>query len=1206
MVFNYKYCSATFANRGNQSRHEHRYHPDEVGLPVFTCCICTFTCRKLSELEQHMRTCHQKFTNCCRSCYMGFNDTRLFAQHMSSLHSLPVFGDQFQPTQAPVETAFNGTLQSYHLPPSPTQANADLAQFMLQHKPQIDSLIEQKFSQGSQKVQFSAHLQLRKPSQNEDQEDELIEIYANSLMTPVYSQGLSSETFWTMVEKMMIVLTTFASNGSGWVLEKVIKIIVNFARYRPITGSSYIALPSKLQNCRGLLNIRNHEDANCFLYCYIAAYHMHNNISLDRPGRNYNTDKTSPETYKQANLHQPTGHFDMPMGLEDINQFENLNEVRINVFGYDGRDLFPLRVSKFVSNFTMDLLLLYEADCYHYVLITNLVKVVCQLRNTKFRFAFHICRNCFWLCEEGLAKLTAHMETCCENAPAVVRLPAPGKNLYKFKNLAATWFVPLVIYFDFESFLYPVARCTPHGNNSYTRVIEKHELCGFSLAVIDHYSTKPIFFHVDSSEDCITKFVNMLHTLAKDIYKRKRAFPFFRGDRSQYPKSAASECWICNEAFDDNDEQSSIDLDHCHYGGQFLGWAHEKCNRARRNVNFTPVVGHNIQNYDLHHICLALQSCEPTTTVSVIPSTDEKYISMNFGVLVETITLDDGKVIKKYENLRFIDSFKIMNSSLERLVDILPRDRFGILASVFPNLSSTELKLLQQKGYYPYSYVSGREKFSENSLPPLNEWRNTLEGNAVTITQENLNHAKTMWNTLNCPTLQDYHAAYLKTDCALLACVCEFHRELSFCTYKLDCMHFYTLPNMAKEASLRICKAEVELLTEREHLDMIEGAVRGGVCSVYEMRKFTANNKYLPDYDSSQPSTFGFCVDANNLYGGVMQNEKLPQSDFTLNSDITLAEILNCPDGNPVGYFVEVDLHYPASLHDYHQDFPLAPSKNIVEDDWLSDYQVNLRESHNLPPSKVPKLLQTFFDKDHYVLHYKLLKLYVNLGLVVKKMHRVLQFTQNNWLTPYITLNSEKRQAASNKFEESFYKLMNNAVYGKNCESKRRRMKIELTRDARRTLTIVSKFEFEKFKVFGENMAALSSRPRKIYWDTPTIVGATILDLAKYYMYQFHYGTMRSSFDCRLLYSDTDSLLYRINCEDLYRELKESNVLDQFDFSNYPEDHELYSEENKRVVLKFKDEFAGDYIKEFICLKPKLYSITPTSECFLFNDSRKN
>ena len=94
---------------------------------------------------------------------------------------------------------------------------------MLQHKPQIDSLIEQKLSQVSQKVQISAHLQLRKPSQNEDQEVELFEIFANLLMTPVYSQGISSETFWTMVDKMMIVLTTFASNGSGWVLEKVTK-----------------------------------------------------------------------------------------------------------------------------------------------------------------------------------------------------------------------------------------------------------------------------------------------------------------------------------------------------------------------------------------------------------------------------------------------------------------------------------------------------------------------------------------------------------------------------------------------------------------------------------------------------------------------------------------------------------------------------------------------------------------------------------------------------------------------------------------------------------------------------------------------------------------------------------------------------------------------------------------------------------------------
>ena len=108
------------------------------------------------------------------------------------------------------------------------------------------------------------------------------------------------------------------------------------------------------------------------------------------------------------------------------------------------------------------------------------------------------------------------------------------------------------------------------------------------------------------------------------------------------------------------------------------------------------------------------------------------------------------------------------------------------------------------------------------------------------------------------------------------------------------------------------------------------------------------------------------------------------------------------------------------------------------------------------------------------MLHYKLLKLYVSLGSVVRKLHRALQFPENNWLTPFITLNSEKRQAASNKFEESLYKLMNNAVYRKNCKSKRRRMKIELTRDARRTLTMVSKFEFDK--VFGQLSPAAQER----------------------------------------------------------------------------------------------------------------------------------
>ena len=99
-------------------------------------------------------------------------------------------------------------------------------------------------------------------------------------------------------------------------------------------------------------------------------------------------------------------------------------------------------------------------------------------------------------------------------------------------------------------------------------------------------------------------------------------------------------------------------------------------------------------------------------------------------------------------------------------------------------------------------------------------------------------------------------------------------------------------------------------------------------------------------------------------------------------------------------------------------------------------------------------------------------------------------------------------------------------------------------------------------------------------------------------MYRFHYQVMRQNFQCRLLYSDRDSLLYRIDSNDLYEDLanQSAEVKNEFDFSSYPEDHPLHDNNNKSEVLKFKDEFSGDYISEFVCLKPKMYSITSKSE----------
>ena len=215
------------------------------------------------------------------------------------------------------------------------------------------------------------------------------------------------------------------------------------------------------------------------------------------------------------------------MGFEQIKALETLNDVAINVFGYDKGHLYPLRVSSFGSDFVMDLLLLHDADIFHNVLITGLVKVVCKVRDLKFRFGCRISRNCFWLCRDDLESFNIHTENCYLNAPAVIQMPSPDKNEYNFSNFLATWFVPLVSYFEFESFLLPAAGCDAATNQSSTRVIEKHEPCGFALIVVDNHSNVPHFHRLDSSKNCRGKFFRMLHSVARELHERRKQFPFY-------------------------------------------------------------------------------------------------------------------------------------------------------------------------------------------------------------------------------------------------------------------------------------------------------------------------------------------------------------------------------------------------------------------------------------------------------------------------------------------------------------------------------------------------------------------------------------------------------------------------------------------------------------------------------------------------------
>lgn len=141
------------------------------------------------------------------------------------------------------------------------------------------------------------------------------------------------------------------------------------------------------------------------------------------------------------------------------------------------------------------------------------------------------------------------------------------------------------------------------------------------------------------------------------------------------------------------------------------------------------------------------------------------------------------------------------------------------------------------------------------------------------------------------------------------------------------------------------------------------------------------------------------------------KNFKWYDGDLSVNSIIELLE--NTEPNSDIGYMLEVDIDYPQTLHDAHSDLPY------------------LSEKYTPPGSKMAKLCATVMDKKNYIVHYSVLKQAMEAGLKLKKVHKILQFEQSAWLSKYIKLNTEKRKMATTEFFKNFYKLMNNAVFGK-------------------------------------------------------------------------------------------------------------------------------------------------------------------------------
>ena len=567
------------------------------------------------------------------------------------------------------------------------------------------------------------------------------------------------------------------------------------------------------------------------------------------------------------------------------------------------------------------------------------------------------------------------------------------------------------------------------------------------------------------------------------------------------------------------------------------------------------------------------------------------------------------KEIKR--KLRFIDSVRFMPSSLDSLSKNLvgtnsimcgsclseaelthidhnyyahgkckkcqgtSRRKLGI-DPIFQNLrfgrTDEQFRLLLRKGVYPYEYMDDWSKFGENQLPPIESFYSKL--NLSGISECDYDHAQRVWSEFGMKSLGEYHDLYLKTDVLLLANVFETFRRTCLEHYQLDPAHFYTSPGLAWQACLKKSEIRLELLTDPDMLLMFERGTRGGITQAVH-RYAQANNKYMGDkFDPSKSFHYLQYLDANNLYGHAM-SQKLPTGEFRLVEDLsefTPERIHELANGNK-GYLLEVDISYLPELHKPHNDLPFLPERMEL--------------------SGVTKLVPNLHNKEKYVVNISTLDQALQHGLILEKVHRVIEFDQSSWLKLYIDFNTQLRMNAQNDFEKDFFKLMNNSVFGKTMENIRKHRNIKLVTNKKAFLKKVMQPNFKSRIVFSENLVGCEMGKKCIVMNKPVYIGQAILDLSKIVMYEFHYDYMVPKYrgNLKLCYMDTDSLIYDIKTEDFYEDIAD-DVQARFDTSGYSkkDNRPLPIGVNKKVIGLMKDELGGKIMTEFVALRPKLYA----------------
>ena len=931
------------------------------------------------------------------------------------------------------------------------------------------------------------------------------------------------------LQKLSLAIEKAKLNGSGYTFVGLKDILLSIDVRKSKLGGSYKELPQQIKDKKAIINVKN-DDNKCFMYAILS--HLH---PADK-----NSDRVSK--YKDYINELKFNNLEFPINIDEVWKFEKYNDLSINVWLLDKKyDVYIGRHSSLTNKKQDEIINLLLHDG-HYSYIKNFSRLISS-QKTKDGHQIYPCFRCknYKTSQEALDK---HIRFCQDNNQEHIEeeMPTLKNDSIFFKNGVRSFACPYRIYCDFESSI----------------INDIHKVNSYGLYLVNSYGKKMYNIKIKIAEtedeniakDLVETLLELYAIIEKLIDSKLKHEMIRNSDENK-----DTNCVFCNRKNYKGDRTIFINP----FTDEVEGHAHFKCidyyNKhimLRLNI---PVIMHNLKGYDSHFIIQEIgRISKNINDIMVIPTTKEKYLSFGF------------------EHLQFIDSFAFLPKSLDELVKSLTLSKDE---SKFDHIKTKKnYELYLRKGIYCYEFVTGIDKLNTpiSTLTKENFFSKLKNEN---VSDEDFEYFKKVCEIEGSKTLRDAHKHYLESDVLLLACVFETFCKMAIEYYKIDPSQFFSLAGYSWDAMLKMTNVKLELIKDNDTHHIFESAKLGGMNFISNRyQEINEQEEYISDGIEEQIKYY----DINNLYGWAMM-KPLPMGEFKREDPSNWNEkrILSF-DSQTIGYRLVVDLEYPAEIHDWHNDFPLAPEKRTITESELSEYQKSTLQDREINLMESEKLINTLYDKDHYSVEINELKLYLQLGMKLKKIHDVISYKTSCFLKPYIEFNTSKRDYAksiNDDFGKELFKLMNNVIYGKTIENIRGRMNFKLANNEKTANDYLNAPELLNRTIFGENLVGFEFVKRKIMLNKPVAVGVTILAYSKTLMYDLWYNKLKKEFgnDIKLLGTDTDSIIFYVKGKNIDERIKKLGIVD------------------KNTIGSFKDEYPDKKITSWIGLRSKMYSL---------------